>query len=407
MKKYFLYIISIFSLFLTSCVSEKLEQIEVEVQFFNEIKVNKEENIEKEGLLPELYEATKPMNIDKVDYVFFPLSVKRVDSGKKIEIDYLNKKGRNYKKINAIIRAHREYFKDGKDTEVDDRLTAPLQQKTDFDAYVNQNKSKENYFFIDFNGNLKIDGEEVPSSAEQLSKKIEKYILSKVDKKNKKNELDKIVIVITPNYYFGGEPIVVIPSVGNDTIDTTTSSQPQILSFSAQPKSIQKGNATTLSWQTQNVASVSISNVGTFAAKGSTTVSPQKTTTYILTATDVNGISISQNVSVSVQGKQDGGGGDTPCPQESASDVQDWLQKLTDKTIDDCRKTTLVGSYGQFFASGAVIVLVDNVGTQLQTFSSVSGYVSRIRGKHKKIRIDYDNSEMSGGKYTKLAVREP
>ena len=211
MNKLFIIFLSVF---LLSCGSEEIVKVEMEIQYFNEIDINTDEKeIEKLGLIPELYEISKPFKINDAHYVFRPLSIKRVDLSRKIEIDYLNKKGRNYEKINAIIRAHREYFKDGKDVELDKDLSIPVQQKLDFDSYVNENKDKANYFFIDFNGNLKINGEEVPSSEEQLVKKIEKFILSSNKEKEQKPEFTKIVVVVTPNYYKA--PIEIEP------IDTT------------------------------------------------------------------------------------------------------------------------------------------------------------------------------------------
>ncbi len=252
MKKQILYAMVTFSILLTSC-GEKKKDIEAEIQYFNEVKVNKEQaDIEKDGLMPELYQITQPINIDDVSYVFSPLFIKRVDDGKKFEMDYLSKKGRNYKKINAITRAHREYFKDGNDTEIQDGLTAPSQQKIDFDVYVNQNKTKENYFFIDFNGNLKIDGEEAPSSAEQLTKKIEKYIRSKQEKDKKGKhaaevEIDKIVIVVTPNYYAANVQEPVQPADTSTQIINTPLSpiqQPEQLKPANKKDNIKEGGQT-------------------------------------------------------------------------------------------------------------------------------------------------------------------
>jgi hypothetical protein len=93
--------------------------------------------------------------------------------------------------------------------------------------------------------------------------------------------------------------------------------------------------------------------------------------------------------------------------QLSASSVEDWLYKLTSTSFDDCRKDNLASNYSEFFESNAKVVLVDNIGNPMQTFSSVSSYVSRIRGKNRKIKVDDENSIVNGGRYTKLAVREP
>lgn len=93
--------------------------------------------------------------------------------------------------------------------------------------------------------------------------------------------------------------------------------------------------------------------------------------------------------------------------QLSASSIEDWLYKLTSTSFDDCRKDNLASNYSEFFESNAKVVLVDNIGNPMQTFSSVSSYVSRIRGKNRKIKIDDENSIVNGSRYTKLAVREP
>jgi peptidoglycan-associated lipoprotein len=52
----------------------------------------------------------------------------------------------------------------------------------------------------------------------------------------------------------------------------------------AQPESIQAGQSSTLSWQTQNATDVSIDGIGAVDASGSRQVSPSQSTTYRLTA---------------------------------------------------------------------------------------------------------------------------
>jgi peptidoglycan-associated lipoprotein len=55
-------------------------------------------------------------------------------------------------------------------------------------------------------------------------------------------------------------------------------------SLSANPDSIQSGQSTQLTWQTQNATEVNIDSVGPVEANGSKTVSPASSTTYRLTA---------------------------------------------------------------------------------------------------------------------------
>jgi peptidoglycan-associated lipoprotein len=55
-------------------------------------------------------------------------------------------------------------------------------------------------------------------------------------------------------------------------------------SLSANPDTVQSGQATTLTWQTQNATDINIEGVGAVEASGSKTVSPTESTTYRLTA---------------------------------------------------------------------------------------------------------------------------
>ena len=56
-------------------------------------------------------------------------------------------------------------------------------------------------------------------------------------------------------------------------------------SLAASPDDLQGGQSTTLTWNTENASRVSISGVGSVRAKASTTIRPQSSTTYVLTAT--------------------------------------------------------------------------------------------------------------------------
>ncbi|MDD5311599.1 MAG: hypothetical protein PHO26_01000 [Dehalococcoidia bacterium] len=65
---------------------------------------------------------------------------------------------------------------------------------------------------------------------------------------------------------------------------------PVITSFDASPSSISSGESATLGWDAMGATSVSINpDVGTVSSNGTTKVSPIKTTTYILTATNLSG----------------------------------------------------------------------------------------------------------------------
>ena len=60
-------------------------------------------------------------------------------------------------------------------------------------------------------------------------------------------------------------------------------------SLTASPDSIQKGQSTTLTWQTSNATDVSIDGIGAVQASGSQSVSPSDSTTYHLTAKGAGG----------------------------------------------------------------------------------------------------------------------
>ncbi len=87
-------------------------------------------------------------------------------------------------------------------------------------------------------------------------------------------------------------------SVVTPPIDPNPTS-PKIDSFTSNVSSISTGESITLTWQTTNATSVSISGVGTVALDGSQVVTPSASTTYTLTATN-NGISVTSNITINV-----------------------------------------------------------------------------------------------------------
>ena len=64
---------------------------------------------------------------------------------------------------------------------------------------------------------------------------------------------------------------------------------PPSATLAASPDDLQQGQSARLTWSTENAQNISISGIGTVAAKGSTTVRPQSSTTYVLTATGPGG----------------------------------------------------------------------------------------------------------------------
>ena len=59
--------------------------------------------------------------------------------------------------------------------------------------------------------------------------------------------------------------------------------------LAASPNDLQQGQSARLTWSTQNAQTISISGIGTVAAQGTTTVQPQSSTTYVLTANGPGG----------------------------------------------------------------------------------------------------------------------
>ncbi len=72
-------------------------------------------------------------------------------------------------------------------------------------------------------------------------------------------------------------------------VTTVASTGPQIVSFTANPTSINAGQSSTLSWSTTGATTVTISSIGTVPLNGTDPVSPTVTTTYTLTATNAFG----------------------------------------------------------------------------------------------------------------------
>ncbi len=75
---------------------------------------------------------------------------------------------------------------------------------------------------------------------------------------------------------------------------TGTAAVPVISRFSADPVSIDAGQNSTLSWNVTNADRVTISGLGAVAGSGSRVVTPNVTTTYLLTAVNAQGSSTAQ-----------------------------------------------------------------------------------------------------------------
>ena len=97
-------------------------------------------------------------------------------------------------------------------------------------------------------------------------------------------------------------------------------------SLSANPSSIEKGQSTTLTWQTQNATDVTIEGVGSVEPSGSRQVTPPDSTTYRLTAKGPGG---SQDATARVTVT-------TPPPpvQAGPSDEELFAQNVKDAFFD-------------------------------------------------------------------------
>ncbi len=88
----------------------------------------------------------------------------------------------------------------------------------------------------------------------------------------------------------------VIPGAGNNPGGTSCS----IGSFVAYPDTIQIGDSATVSWTTSNCTSVSINGIPMVTLSGQTSAYPTQTSTYVLTATGSNGVSVTKSLTITV-----------------------------------------------------------------------------------------------------------
>ncbi|MEN6609140.1 MAG: PKD domain-containing protein, partial [Bryobacteraceae bacterium] len=75
----------------------------------------------------------------------------------------------------------------------------------------------------------------------------------------------------------------------SSTVTITVAAGPRIVKFMAAPTEILPTEQSVLAWEVEGAKQVTISNLGTVNASGTSTVSPSETTTYVLTATGATG----------------------------------------------------------------------------------------------------------------------
>jgi len=129
---------------------------------------------------------------------------------------------------------------------------------------------------------------------------------------------------------------------------------PRIINFQASPATIDRGQSSTLSWQTENADRVTITGIGNVNANGTSPVSPTETTTYTITATNAFG-SASATAVIQV-GTGGGGTGDglpriirfTAAPMDifvGDKSTVDWLvENATSVTISSLGGVGLSGN---------------------------------------------------------------
>lgn len=92
--------------------------------------------------------------------------------------------------------------------------------------------------------------------------------------------------------------LILIPSCKSSSTTPTPVKPPTINSFNVSPSSIWQGDMATLSWSVSNADSVSIDQgIGSVALSGNKSISPDRDTTYTLTAKGTGG---SRNASTSI-----------------------------------------------------------------------------------------------------------
>jgi peptidoglycan-associated lipoprotein len=97
-------------------------------------------------------------------------------------------------------------------------------------------------------------------------------------------------------------------------------------SLSANPDSIQSGQSTTLTWNTQNATDVSIDGIGAVEPNGSKTVNPTESTTYHLVAKGAGGTQeATARITVSAA---------PPPPQPTETEAQMFARNVQDVFFD-------------------------------------------------------------------------
>ena len=168
------------------------------------------------------------------------------------------------------------------------------------------------------------------------------------------------------------------------TDSVTIKVKPQIDSFRASPTTITRGESTTLRWSTTGATSVSIPGTsGTLAVDGRTDVSPTRTTTYRLTATNSAG-SNTRSVRVTVT--------QPPCRIDSFSASSTTITRGDSTTLrwstTGVTSVSIPGTSGTLAVDGSQSVSPTTTTTYTLTISCPSGTLTRSVTIKVKPRID-------------------
>ncbi len=158
------------------------------------------------------------------------------------------------------------------------------------------------------------------------------------------------------------------------TVSTSTPAAVRIVSFSAQPATIQAGQSSTLAWVVENATSVTISpNVGAVDAKtGSVSVSPTTTTTYTLTATGASGtINASQTVTVTPVGP---GNPQIIRFEASPLSIQPGQSSTLSWTTTGANTVAITPNVGNVSPNGSTVVTPPQTTTYTLTATSADGH---------------------------------
>jgi peptidoglycan-associated lipoprotein len=124
------------------------------------------------------------------------------------------------------------------------------------------------------------------------------------------------------------------PAASSTAEPSSPSSQPSgpspTISLSASPSAIERGQSTTLSWNSSNATGVTIDNgIGTVEPSGRRTISPAKSTTYLARATGPGGEAVAEaRITVTAPAAV------TPPPQPAISDSSFFESSVKDAFFD-------------------------------------------------------------------------